>query len=220
MVQVFSEEWLGSPAQPVSYTPPWGRPPPTSPPAFLVEFVARDDAVATLHWLEISRPRSALQQKWPSDEDAPPPTNATLPDAECPFRCPELDACIHASLWCDGRVNCPSGADERGPDCSSLSRRILALLPDGLVIAAAGGAAAGAALCVLLTALAVSRARRRRRRRRRRSKSLLLLAKADSTTLSSLASVDGVGHAVNSSGNFHHNSTGVDYNPYGYNDVS
>ncbi|GLV31385.1 uncharacterized protein CBL_20019 [Carabus blaptoides fortunei] len=39
---------------------------------------------------------------------------------ECPFRCPELNACINASVWCDGVINCPSGYDEALTHCSFL----------------------------------------------------------------------------------------------------
>jgi len=41
--------------------------------------------------------------------------NATLLD--CPYHCPELNACINHSLWCDGRKNCPSGYDELESHC-------------------------------------------------------------------------------------------------------
>lgn len=37
---------------------------------------------------------------------------------DCEERCPELDACINASLWCDGTSHCPSGYDEALGRCS------------------------------------------------------------------------------------------------------
>ena len=41
---------------------------------------------------------------------------------DCEQRCPELDACINASLWCDGISHCPSGYDEAITHCSILFR--------------------------------------------------------------------------------------------------
>ncbi|XP_046989403.1 uncharacterized protein LOC124594941 [Schistocerca americana] len=58
----------------------------------------------SLTWLELARRRSVH-----------PPENFVQDD--CPHRCPELDACINASLWCDGVAHCPSGADERLSEC-------------------------------------------------------------------------------------------------------
>lgn len=34
------------------------------------------------------------------------------------YRCPELNACISSSLWCDGLSHCPSGFDEQEVNCS------------------------------------------------------------------------------------------------------
>ncbi|KAJ8933351.1 hypothetical protein NQ314_014066, partial [Rhamnusium bicolor] len=39
---------------------------------------------------------------------------------ECQYRCPELDACINATVWCDGVEDCPSGIDEALTHCSLL----------------------------------------------------------------------------------------------------
>jgi hypothetical protein len=33
-------------------------------------------------------------------------------------RCPELNACISAALWCDGSRHCPSGFDEEEANCA------------------------------------------------------------------------------------------------------
>lgn len=33
-------------------------------------------------------------------------------------RCPELNACISAALWCDGSRHCPSGFDEEESNCA------------------------------------------------------------------------------------------------------
>lgn len=36
------------------------------------------------------------------------------------FVCPELDACVNSSVWCDGINHCPSGYDESFTHCSAL----------------------------------------------------------------------------------------------------
>lgn len=41
---------------------------------------------------------------------------------DCEQRCPELNACINTSLWCDGTSHCPSGYDEALTHCSMLLR--------------------------------------------------------------------------------------------------
>lgn len=40
-----------------------------------------------------------------------------FPGTECPYKCPELQACIPATLWCDGQIHCPSGYDESSKEC-------------------------------------------------------------------------------------------------------
>lgn len=44
---------------------------------------------------------------------------ATQPE-ECPYKCPELNACINSSVWCDGISHCPTGYDEALTHCSFL----------------------------------------------------------------------------------------------------
>lgn len=46
------------------------------------------------------------------------PTDLLLSD--CLYRCPELDACINSTLWCDGVLHCPSGYDEKLTHCLAL----------------------------------------------------------------------------------------------------
>jgi len=82
----------------------------------VVEFVGRDSGSYSVNWLELSRRRhlglsgGAALPSVGQAEGA-----ATLWD--CPHRCPELDACINQSLWCDGRPHCPSGYDEAPAHC-------------------------------------------------------------------------------------------------------
>lgn len=93
-LHVFSEEWFGLPAgQQLPAAPP-GTQSYTAvavaamaagatqgfggygAPSFLVEWVGRDSASAALHWLEISRPKLALQQRLWSEKGAKPPPDA------------------------------------------------------------------------------------------------------------------------------------------------
>lgn len=55
-------------------------------------------------------------------------------DAECAYRCTELQACIAAVLWCDGRAHCPNGQDEDPMVCDTPPP--LSPLQVGLAVAA------------------------------------------------------------------------------------
>ncbi|XP_052124465.1 uncharacterized protein LOC113206306 isoform X2 [Frankliniella occidentalis] len=195
-LHVFSEEWFGLPAgQQLPAAPPGtlsysavaasmpggpGGPGALSSPSFLVEWVGRDQASAALHWLEISRPKLALQQRlWsqtgekgakPPPELVPKGNSSLALGWDCPHKCPELNACISESLWCDGRPNCPSGFDEADPKCEYIGRRIFTWLPGGLYFAMASAGAGCVALLLGCLLLVLCRARARRRR---------LLAKQD-----------------------------------------
>ncbi|RZF39533.1 hypothetical protein LSTR_LSTR001054 [Laodelphax striatellus] len=158
-VHVFSEEWTkGEAGSGMMLQPP-------RPPSFLLEFIGREAGSAALSWLEISRTKSSLMQLAADYGEPAEPSNDTL-DWECPHRCPELNACISSSLWCDGRSNCPSGFDEAETQCGGVGRRLLARLP---AYAMLGGVATGvAACCVLAGVLVASRLRLQQKRRRRR----------------------------------------------------
>lgn len=129
MIHVFSEEWLGSGSDGM-----W--PAPSRPPGILLDFVARENGQAAASWLEISKTRSALRRQLSMPERAT--ENETVFGSDCPYRCPELSACIAPSLWCDGRTNCPSGHDEA--NCGS-GAKLLGLLPAEmwLVLTGVGG---------------------------------------------------------------------------------
>ena len=47
----------------------------------------------------------------------PSPEGLTYTQEECFHRCPELNGCINATLWCDGAEHCPSGYDESITHC-------------------------------------------------------------------------------------------------------
>ncbi|XP_013182509.1 PREDICTED: uncharacterized protein LOC106128593 [Papilio xuthus] len=111
--------------------------------ALLVVWAAREPGAATFTWMEVWR--------------AGPGVNTSA----CAHPCEALGACMPGALWCDGRVDCPGGGDERGA-CGA-GARLLAVLA---APAAAGAAlAAGVVLTLgLLAVLAVRRARARDKR--------------------------------------------------------
>lgn len=63
---------------------------------------------------------------------------------DCQYRCPELDACINATVWCDGTEDCPSGIDEALTHCSM----ILQLPPLYLFLGACGILVSSFATCL------------------------------------------------------------------------
>ncbi|XP_058836455.1 uncharacterized protein LOC131693017 isoform X2 [Topomyia yanbarensis] len=71
-----------------------------------VEFLHPDSGPYSFSWLELSK-RS--------------PSFALVAE-ECPYLCPDLNACVNASIWCDGIEQCPSGEDESFTNCSALLR--------------------------------------------------------------------------------------------------
>ncbi|XP_069694968.1 uncharacterized protein [Periplaneta americana] len=157
VVEVFSEGWVISSTklvhQPVlsalpyseQYTAEQSR-------SVIVEFLAHEAGSYSLTWLELARRRSVL-----------PPAGFVMED--CPHRCPELDACINSSLWCDGVAHCPSGFDEAAKHCSFILQLPLLYL--------ALGAAGILVICCSLGLVACSACRRRRRSKlHRRIKSL------------------------------------------------
>lgn len=179
-VHVFSEEWfsVGTVGEETPTTSNGGAPVEGGsrafilrsprPPSFLVEFVGREPGVAALNWLEISRSRASLLQQLKIDyagNDNDSVTSSLPADWECPHRCPEINACISSSLWCDGRSNCPSGYDEDESHCGA-GRKLFAFLPGGVYTALGVGAATAAALTIFLCVAAVHRIRTQKRRRR------------------------------------------------------
>lgn len=41
---------------------------------------------------------------------------------ECQYKCSALNACVNASVWCDGIQHCPSGDDETFLQCSAIMK--------------------------------------------------------------------------------------------------
>ncbi|KAF7401247.1 hypothetical protein HZH68_007067 [Vespula germanica] len=75
-----------------------------------VEFLISEPEPYGVTWLELTR------------RPATTSTAGLQMARDCEQRCPELDACINASLWCDGISHCPSGYDEALTHCSMLLR--------------------------------------------------------------------------------------------------
>ncbi|KAG8242075.1 hypothetical protein J6590_072969 [Homalodisca vitripennis] len=122
-VEVFSEGWVPGPPtrHDIGYTAdsPQAR-------SVLVEFLPREPGLYSVTWMEISR-----RALYP---------HADLSLSDCLHRCPELDACINSSLWCDGVSHCPSGFDEALTHCLYLLQLPplhLALVLLGLLVMAA-----------------------------------------------------------------------------------
>ncbi|XP_076243023.1 uncharacterized protein LOC143184574 [Calliopsis andreniformis] len=78
--------------------------------SFVVEFLQREPGFYAVTWMAISK-RSP-------NPSAGPNIFTILPQEECPYRCPEIQACISSVLWCDGIRHCPSGFDEEEANCS------------------------------------------------------------------------------------------------------
>lgn len=129
----------------------------------VLEPVLREPGSLGFSWLEIQRTKSSLIQQLDLQ------TNFTANDtfgefalfprkADCEHKCPELDACIGANLWCDGRVNCPSGYDESEVECGA-ARRLLEL-PGG-IFAVFGCVAAACTACLIFCFFGLVRKRKK-----------------------------------------------------------
>lgn len=169
-LHLFSTEWWGAESLSPALQPSGGDfLEPSRPPHFLVEFVGREPGTHAIHWLDVSKSRStsaALLQP-PNDPSLSAffyysAENTSDAKPECRFRCPELDACISGSLWCDGQANCPSGYDESEENCEAYSMTWAYIyLIVGLVLLSVG--CVSCAVCGILTV-----AKRRRYEKRRR----------------------------------------------------
>lgn len=152
-VHIFSEEWFVGPSIPADAGTTLHLAPPR-PPSFLVEFLGFEAGVSQVNWLEISRTRSSYLQALQLDLPPRNASNTSLLPLDCPFRCPELNACISETLWCDGRAHCPSGYDEFEIHCG-VGHRFISLIPGGL-FAVLGAAAAILTFSSLFVALVVA----------------------------------------------------------------
>ncbi|XP_043671206.1 uncharacterized protein LOC122630605 [Vespula pensylvanica] len=78
--------------------------------SFVVEFLQREPGFYAVTWMAISK-------RSPTSNIGSNPFTIS-PTEECPYRCPEIQACINQVLWCDGVRHCPSGFDEEEANCS------------------------------------------------------------------------------------------------------
>ncbi|KAJ8683346.1 hypothetical protein QAD02_019138 [Eretmocerus hayati] len=101
-----------------------------------VEYIIKeedDESEYSVTWLELTRR--------PSVSSA---LSGYAIAQDCEQRCPELDACINSSLWCDGINHCPTGYDEALAHCSIL----LKLPPLQLGLATIAFVSLGGLLCI------------------------------------------------------------------------
>ncbi|XP_063227000.1 uncharacterized protein LOC134533409 [Bacillus rossius redtenbacheri] len=124
--------------------------------SFVVEFLEREPGSYSVTWIEVSkRPLLTSSSSFIMYSSTSPP--------DCPYRCPELNACISAALWCDGSRHCPSGFDEEESNCA------YQLAVPLLYVAIGGGALAVLALLIAVTACVKYRRHRRSERKKKKS---------------------------------------------------
>lgn len=80
------------------------------PISLIVEPILREPGSVAFSWMEIQRTKASIVQVL--DMQTNYTDNITLTefkmyphDRECEHRCPEIDACIEASLWCNGECS-------------------------------------------------------------------------------------------------------------------
>ncbi|XP_023246142.1 uncharacterized protein LOC106639496 [Copidosoma floridanum] len=138
--------------------------------SFVVEFLQQEPGYYVVTWMAISKRLLAGPADDNFFEGALAPSNV-----ECPYRCPELNACISSVLWCDGVHHCPSGFDEREENCSYR-------FGVTLLYVAIGAGALGIFLILLLATGCLKYCLYRRRRLQRRHLQKKLPPQADEQT--------------------------------------
>ncbi|XP_039292037.1 uncharacterized protein LOC111051716 isoform X2 [Nilaparvata lugens] len=146
-VEVFSSGWNGSAG--LSLLTAHAR-------SFVVEFLDREPGRYEVSWMEVSkRPFSSSTSSY---------TMSTVLQLDCVYKCPELNACISALLWCDGTEHCPSGYDESDSNCAfKLGLPVLYLTISG---------AALLFLTLLIVFTACLKCRQHRRNKRKKAAAL------------------------------------------------
>ncbi|KAG8037350.1 hypothetical protein G9C98_005560 [Cotesia typhae] len=90
--------------------------------SFVVEFIQKEPGTYSVMWIAISKSaRAATDTHYfniDGDNSAGNIFSMVPPIEDCPYRCPEIKACISSVLWCDGIKHCPSGFDEEEINCS------------------------------------------------------------------------------------------------------
>ncbi|XP_058797268.1 uncharacterized protein LOC131667689 [Phymastichus coffea] len=105
-VEVFSDGWTVNDPTDI-FKPPSHQ----SARSIAIEYVIsqKENTEYNVMWLELTRRPTVLSA-----------LAGLQSGQDCEHRCPELDACINASLWCDGVSHCPTGYDEALSHCSIL----------------------------------------------------------------------------------------------------
>lgn len=155
-VHIFSEEWFSTPSIPsASQNGPIFHLEPPRPPSFIVEFIGFEEGIAQINWLEISRTRRSYLVQHHLEHVIPKnltSQNESFNLWDCQYKCPELNACISESLWCDGRQNCPSGFDESEIHCG-VGHKFISLIPGGMYAVLGASAATLTFICLFLAVL-------------------------------------------------------------------
>ncbi|CAH0381616.1 unnamed protein product, partial [Bemisia tabaci] len=105
-VQLFSKGWHDAFNQDYTILKPLER-------NFVVEFIGDEQETESysIFWMQVSK-----------RPDLAPAVSSRLSSEhtilDCPYRCPELNACISWTLWCDGKPHCPGGFDEEESNCA------------------------------------------------------------------------------------------------------
>ncbi|XP_013164823.1 PREDICTED: uncharacterized protein LOC106115808 [Papilio xuthus] len=139
-MELFSPGWSAAQTNLESSLKPHAR-------SYVIDFLQHEPADYSIKWIEVMK-KSAMEN------EADSVFFQTSISLECRYKCPELNACIPFTLWCDGNAHCPSGYDEEDSNCSF---RIS--LPPPYVAAVAG---VGLLLCAITVALCACRRRRRK----------------------------------------------------------
>ncbi|XP_059482950.1 uncharacterized protein LOC132201076 [Neocloeon triangulifer] len=165
-VGIFSPGWKS--VLPITSRPPPGR----HERSLVVEFLEREPGGPyALNWLEIfHRPSATVHPPRDGKVRGEALLSAGLqsqpdPVRDCPWRCPELDACISPDLWCDGAAHCPSGFDELDTNCQAQAHSPILDMFGGsmFVVYLAAGAAALLIAVSLVTCVIVTTVRLKRR---------------------------------------------------------
>ncbi|KAK4288279.1 hypothetical protein Pmani_038683 [Petrolisthes manimaculis] len=89
----------------------------------VVEYVGNASQRVLVSWVGVWRPMQTAPLS---------PVGVDL----CPHRCPEIEACLPADLWCDGSMHCPSGLDEGAAACGLLAAMPWVYLGASIVLVA------------------------------------------------------------------------------------
>ncbi|XP_037971171.2 uncharacterized protein LOC105383054 [Plutella xylostella] len=133
IVELYSPGWKSTETHLESSLKPHAR-------SYVIDFLQHEQADYSIKWIEVIK-KPVFEH---DPESTPLPASLAV---DCPYSCPELNACIPLSLWCDGSPHCPSGYDEDDSNCS-----FTISLPPPFLAAAAGAALLLCSIAVILCA--------------------------------------------------------------------